>query len=64
MISEFSLFRYVEIIERISEVPFQCLDFQDVSSASVNQIQSEVVMLSSIKSANETLEKGPFSSWG
>lgn len=48
----------------MTEVPFHCLDFVDVSSASVNQSQSAVVVLSSARTAKQTLEKGPLSGWG
>lgn len=58
MISKLSSFRYVETEEGITEVPFQCLDFEDVNFASVNQSQSTVAVLSSIESSRKTLEKG------
>lgn len=63
VISELSSFRYVETEEGVVEVPFQCLDFEDVNSASVNQSQPTVVVLSSTRSAKETLKKGVFSGW-
>lgn len=64
MISELSSFRYFETEEWIVEVPFHYLDFEDVNSASVNQIQLATVVLSSTKSAKKTLKKGPLSGWG
>lgn len=54
----------METEEGINEVPFHCLDFEDVSSASVNQSQSVAAVLSSIESARKTLEKGPLFGWG
>lgn len=45
------LFKYVEIEEGITEVPFQGLDFEEVSSTSANQSQSTTMVLSSAKRA-------------
>lgn len=59
IISELSSFSYVETEEVIVEVPFQGLDFGEVSSAFVNQSQSTTMVLSSAKSATLTLENGP-----
>lgn len=57
MISELSSFQYVEIEEGMTKVPFHCLDFEDVISASINQSQSIVVVLSSTKNAKRLLRK-------
>lgn len=64
IISELSSFRYVEIEEGIVEVPFQGLDFEEVSSASTNQSQSGAMVLSSAKSAKQALKNGPPPGWG
>lgn len=52
------------IEEGIVEVPLNCLDFEDVNSPFVNQIQHAAAMLSSTESSRKTLEKGPLFSWG
>lgn len=64
IISELSSFRYVETEEGIAEVPFQGLDFEKISSASVNQSQSTTIVLSSTKSAKKTLENDYLPVWG
>lgn len=59
IIGGLSSFRYVETEEGINEVPFQGLDFEEVSFASANQSQSTTIVLSSAKSSKQTLENGP-----
>ncbi|XP_050916342.1 uncharacterized protein LOC127131464 [Lathyrus oleraceus] len=56
--------KYVETEEGIIEVPFQGLYFEEVSSTSVGQGQSTTLVLSSAKSAKQTLENGPLPRWG
>lgn len=50
--------------ERIPEICFHYLDFEDVSSASVNLSQSSTIVLSSVESDRKTVEKGPLSDLG
>ena len=64
MVSELSSFRHVETKERIIEIPFHCLEFEDVSSATSNHDQSSTTILSLVRSTRETLEKGLLSGWG
>lgn len=64
IISEISSFRYMETEEGIIEVPFQGLDFEEVSTASANPSQSTTLVLSLAKSAKQTLENGPLPGWG
>ena len=64
LVSELSSFRYVETDEGIVEVPLHCLEFEEVSSAMANHNQSSATILSSAKSAKQTLEKGPLPGWG
>ena len=61
VISELSSFQYVETEEGIAKIRFHYLDFEHISSAFINQSQSAVVVLSSVKSAKESLEMGPLS---
>ena len=63
LVRELSSFRYVETDEGIGEVPLHCLEFEDVNSASTNSNQSSSTILSSAKSAKQTLEKGPLLGW-
>lgn len=60
-ISELSSFPYMEAGKGITKIPFHYLDFEHINSAFINQSQSTVVVLSSVKSAKESLEMGPFS---
>lgn len=55
LVSEMSSFRYVETEEGIAEIPLYCLEFEDVSSATSNQDRTSEVVMSSQKSAKETL---------
>lgn len=65
IISELSSFIYVKTEEGIYEVPFQGLNFfEEVSSTFANQSQSTIMVLSSSKSAKQTLENGPLPCWG
>lgn len=64
MISEFPSFWYFETEKGITEVPFHCLEFEDVNSTSINQSQSIAMVLSSTKSSKKTLEKGTLFGWG
>ncbi|XP_050889420.1 uncharacterized protein LOC127094658 [Lathyrus oleraceus] len=64
LVSELSSFRYVKIDKGIVEVLLHCLEYEDVSSASANNNQSSATILSSTKSAKQTLEKGPLPGWG
>lgn len=64
LFSELSSFRYMETKEGIAEIPLHCLEFEDVSSATSNQDKKLEVVLSSLKSAKETLEKDTPPSWG
>lgn len=64
VISELSLFWYVKIEEGIIEFRFHCLEFEDVGSATSNQDKVTKVVLSSVKSTRETLEKGTPPGWG
>lgn len=63
LVSELSSFRYVEEEEGIVEVPIHCLEFKDVISTTSNQDQSTSMVLSSVRSFRETLEKGCLSGW-
>lgn len=58
IVSELSSFRYVETEEGITEVPFHCLEFEDINYATYIQDRVAEVVMSSRKSARETLEKG------
>lgn len=64
LVSELSSFRYVEIEEGIVEVPLHYLEFEYISSNTSNQNQSSAMILSSVKSVRETLEKGHLSGLG
>ncbi|XP_050889349.1 uncharacterized protein LOC127094571 [Lathyrus oleraceus] len=64
LVNELSSFRYFETNEGIVEVPLHCLEFEEVSSVMANHNQSSATILSSAKSAKQTLEKGPLPSWG
>lgn len=64
LVSELSSYRYVETKEGITEVPLHCLEFKDVNSTTFNKDQSITMVLSSVRSARETLEKGPLYGWG
>lgn len=64
IISELSSFRYVKNEEGITEVPLQGLNFEEISSTSVNQSQSAAMVLSSSKSDKKTLDNGPLPGWG
>lgn len=64
LVSELSLFRYVETDEGIVEILLHYLEFEEVNSATTNHDQSSTTILSSVRSAKQTLEKGPFSDWG
>lgn len=64
MVSELSSFIYVETGEGFVEIPLHCLDFEEVSSATANHDQSSAIILSSVRSAKQTLEKGILAGWG
>ncbi|XP_050919706.1 uncharacterized protein LOC127137279 [Lathyrus oleraceus] len=64
LVSELSSFRYVEIDEGIVEIPLHRLEFGEVSYTTTNHVQSSATILSSVRSAKQTLEKGPLSGWG
>ncbi|XP_050876141.1 uncharacterized protein LOC127079815 [Lathyrus oleraceus] len=64
LVSKLSLFRYVETNERVVEIPLHRLEFEEVSSTISNHDQSSTTILSSVRSAKQTLEKGSLASWG
>lgn len=64
LVSGLSSFRHVETEERIVEIPLHYLEVEDVSSATSNHNQSSTTILSSVRSARETLENGALSGWG
>lgn len=55
LINELSSFWYVKTEKGIIEVPFHCLEFEDVSSTTSNQDKSTEVVISSVKSARKLL---------
>ena len=55
LVSELSLFRYIETREGVAEIPLHCLEFEDVSSTTSNHDRSSTTILSSVKSAKKTL---------
>lgn len=57
LVSDLSPLWFVETDEGVIEVPFHCLEFEDVNTAISNLDKAPEVILSSIKSAKETLEK-------
>lgn len=64
LVSMLSSFIYVETDEGIVEIPLHCLEFEEVNSATANHDQSPATVLSSVRSAKQTLEKGPLPGWG
>lgn len=62
--SELSLFRHVEIDERVVEILFHYLEFEEVNSTTSNHDQSPSTILSSVRSVKQTLEKGLLAGWG
>lgn len=64
LVSEHSSLRYVETDEGIIEILLHYLEFEDVSSSTANHDQSSATILSSVRSAKQTLEKGPLTGWG
>lgn len=64
LVSELSSFRYIETYEKVNEIPLNCLEFEEVNSATVNHDQSSATILSSVTSAKQTLEKGLLAGWG
>ncbi|XP_050896761.1 uncharacterized protein LOC127103553 [Lathyrus oleraceus] len=64
LVRELSSFRYVESNEGIVEVPLHYLEFEEVSFATSNRSQSSTTIISSAKSAKQTLKKGPLPGWG
>ena len=64
LVSELSLFRYIDTEDGIDEIPLHCLEFEDVRLTTSNHDQSSAKILSSVRSAKQTLEKGPLSGWG
>lgn len=63
MLSELSSFCYVETEEGKVEIPLHCLEFEDVISATSNQDRMTELVLSYLKSAKETLERGTPLGW-
>lgn len=59
LVSKLSSFKYIETNEGIVEILLHCLEFEEVSSATANHDQSSATILSSVRSAKQTLEKGP-----
>lgn len=59
LVSELLSFRYVETNEGILEILLHCLEFEEVGSVAANHDQSSAIILSSVISAKQTLEKGP-----
>lgn len=57
LISKLSSFWYIEIDEGVVDVPFHCLEFEDVNTTTSSLDKVPEVILSSLKSAKETLEK-------
>lgn len=64
LVSDLSSFRYVKTGEGVVEIPLHCLEFEDVNSATSNHDQSSTTILSSVRSAKQTLEKGSLAGWG
>lgn len=64
LVSEISSFRYVKTDEGVIEIPLHYLEFEEVSSATINHDQTSATILSSVRSVKETLEKGPLVGWG
>ncbi|XP_050889361.1 uncharacterized protein LOC127094585 [Lathyrus oleraceus] len=64
LVSGLSSFIYFETDEGIVEIPLHYLEFEEVSSATANNDQSSAIILSSVRSAKQTSEKGPLSGWG
>lgn len=45
----------------VAKIPLHYLEFEDVISVTSNHDQSSATILSSVRSARKTLEKGPLS---
>lgn len=62
LVSKLSSFIYFETDEGVVEILIHYLEFEEFSLATANHDQSSVTIISSVRSANQTLEKASLSS--